>query len=150
MAVSDTVSRKCKYALRAIFELSFRGSKEPVKIQTIARAQGIPARFLEVIMSELKHGGFVESKRGSDGGYKLARDANDITVGEVIAFMEGSKQTNLEEYPGSGNFAGGYVFSQMWKQVNSVVADIYNNTSFWELVEQEAAQRKSYIPNYAI
>jgi len=150
MAVSDTVSRKCKYSLRAIFELAFRGSTEPVKIQTIARSQGIPARFLEVIMSELKHGGFVESKRGNEGGYKLARDANDITVGEVIAFMEGPKQTNIEEYPGSGNFVGGYVFGQMWKHVNSVVANIYNNTSFSELVEQEAAQRKSYIPNYAI
>lgn len=82
MVQGRMVSKKCRYALRAIFELSLRDSAQPVKIQEIATAQSIPACFLEVILSELKHGGFVDSKRGSDGGYMLTRDACDLTVGE--------------------------------------------------------------------
>ena len=84
------VSKKCEYALRAIFELFRNEGNEPMKIQDIATAQDIPIRFLEVILVELKHGGFVSSKRGNCGGYTPAREAGDITIGEVISFFEGS------------------------------------------------------------
>ena len=89
MAVNVQLSRKCMYALQAMFELAFRKAKGPVKVQDIASAQAIPQRFLEVILAELKHGSFVESKRGNAGGYFLARPAEQISVGEVIGFLDG-------------------------------------------------------------
>ena len=61
------VSQKCQYALRALFELAKRNGEGPVKIAAIAKAQAIPPRFLEVILSQLKQGSFVESQRGSEG-----------------------------------------------------------------------------------
>ena len=73
MVGPSKISKRCRYGLRAIFELALRGTSEPVKIQDIASAQGIPQRFLEIILSELKQGGFVESRRGSNGAYMLAR-----------------------------------------------------------------------------
>ena len=69
------ISKKCQYALKAIFELSLRNSDRPLKAKDIARSQGISTRFIEVILNDLKHGGFVESHRGNEGGYVLARDS---------------------------------------------------------------------------
>lgn len=144
------LSKKCKYALRAIFELALRGTTVPVKIRSIASAQAIPPRFLEVILAELKHGGFVESRRGNDGGYMLVRPANDLTVGDVIGFLQGSARCNARTDRQKLSLMGDYVFSRMWENVSNAIADIYNSTTFADLVEQELAKRKKYVPNYAI
>ena len=62
------VSQKCQYALRAVFELAKQYGKGPTKILHIAELQAIPVRFLEVILVQLKRGGFVDSQRGKEGG----------------------------------------------------------------------------------
>ena len=67
------ISVKGEYALRAVFELCSRGSGEPIKIADIAAKQGIPQKFLELILSQLKQGGFLNSRRGASGGYSLAK-----------------------------------------------------------------------------
>ena len=149
MAEFGTVSEKCRYALRAIFELVLRDSARPVKIQEIASSQGIPQRFLEIILAELKHGGFVDSQRGADGGYVLSRPANQLTVGQVIRFMQGGsrKKTSTKR---AAYTPGDYVFEQMWQKVNKAVADIYYGTTFASLVEQELAARGSSAGDYVI
>ena len=63
----------------------------PCKIADIAKRQKIPQKFLELILASLKQGGFVESRRGAEGGYLLARAADAITVGEVLRFVEGAR-----------------------------------------------------------
>ena len=150
MSIPDIVSKKCRYALRAIFELALRDTDEPVKIQEIAASQAIPSRFLEVILSELKQGGFVESRRGNEGGYILARAADELTVGEVISFLQGKPRTKERTGRHEPVLVGDYVFSKMWKEVSDAIAYIYNSTTFSDLVKQEMAKIKSYIPNYAI
>lgn len=81
------ISHRCQYALRAIFELAKRSNQGPVKIAQIAEVQAIPVRFLEVILSQLKQGRFVASRRGNRGGYILAYSPAELTVGAVIRFM---------------------------------------------------------------
>lgn len=83
------ITQKCQYALRAIYELARRQQEGPCKIGAVAEAQNIPVRFLENILSSLKSAGVVDSARGKDGGYFLAKPANAITVGEVIRFIQG-------------------------------------------------------------
>lgn len=83
------VSQKCQYAIRAAFELSRRYGQGPVKIGDIAEAQAIPLRFLQVILNQLRRAGFVESKRGADGGYLLARQPDRVTAGDIVRFVEG-------------------------------------------------------------
>jgi len=146
MVVPNGISQKCRYALRAIFELALRNSSEPVKIQDIASAQAIPPRFLEVILAELKHAGFVESRRGNEGGYILAQPAEELTVGEVISFLHGG---NRIFYRSTG-LMGDYAFSQMWEQVRTVVLDIFNSRTFADLVAEELDKKNRYVPNYAI
>ena len=83
------ISKKCQYALKAVFELTWRDQGEPIRTYEIAEAQRISPRFMEIILNELKHDGFVESRRGNKGGYMLARDARDLTVREIIEYIEG-------------------------------------------------------------
>ncbi len=82
------VSAKADYALRATIELAAAGDG-PVKGERIAQAQGIPVKFLENILSDLRHAGIVRSQRGIDGGYWLARPAEEISVADVVRAVEG-------------------------------------------------------------
>src|SRR6202012_2845073 len=86
------ISVKGEYALHAIFDLASQSGNEPVKIADIARRQQIPQKFLELILASLKQGGFVESRRGAEGGYLLAKRPDPITVGEVLRFVEGRRE----------------------------------------------------------
>jgi Rrf2 family protein len=83
------VSAKADYALRAAAELAAAEGKGPVKGEQLARAQSIPPKFLENILLELRHAGLVQSQRGVEGGYWLARPAAEITLAEVIRAVEG-------------------------------------------------------------
>ena len=82
------VSAKVDYALRAALELAAAG-KGPTKGEQIAQAQDIPLKFLENILLELRHHGLVQSQRGADGGYWLARPAGEIKLADVIRAVEG-------------------------------------------------------------
>ncbi len=150
MVGPSKISKKCRYGLRAIFELAFRQAHEPVKIQDIASAQAIPQRFLEIILSELKQGGFVESRRGSNGGYLLARSADDLTVGEVISFLQSDNMKVNKDSNYNRKLRGDYVFSRLWKEVNHAISDIYDATTFSEMVREELEQSQAYAANYAI
>jgi len=74
------VSAKADYAVRAAAELAAAPSDRPMKAERISDAQRIPIKFLEAILLELKHAGVVKSTRGADGGYALARPANEIAI----------------------------------------------------------------------
>ncbi|MHC4913666.1 MAG: RrF2 family transcriptional regulator [Planctomycetota bacterium] len=147
------IPKKCEYALRALFELALRNTSQPVRISEIAGAQDIPQRFLEVILNQLRHAGFVESRRGSAGGYMLARAAKEITVGEVMEFMSGPL-LGIDAKRGSsaGNrlFAGDCAFTHLWQTVDKAVSSLCHSTSFAELVEYEEAERPLTAPSYAI
>jgi Rrf2 family protein len=82
------VSAKVDYALRASLELAAAGDG-PTKGEQIAQAQEIPLKFLENILLELRHHGLVQSQRGADGGYWLARPAAEIKLADVIRAVEG-------------------------------------------------------------
>ena len=83
------ISNKTKYALKAVLMLTGKyASKEPVLIAEIAEKESIPKKFLESILLELKHKGFLQSKKGKGGGYLLARSPNQISFGEVIGIFE--------------------------------------------------------------
>jgi Rrf2 family cysteine metabolism transcriptional repressor len=134
------ISVKSEYALQAIFDLASQTSGEPVKIADIARRQKIPQKFLELILASLKHGGFVESRRGAEGGYLLARLPEQITIGQVVEFLEGKKSKR-----GAQN-----AFTDVWKRVDQSVAAILDHTTFAELARRWKESQKRYVPNWEI
>jgi Rrf2 family protein len=82
------LSAKADYAVRAAVELAGAGDTH-LKAERIAEAQSIPIRFLEHILLDLKHAGLVDSRRGAEGGYWLARPAGEVTLADVIRSVEG-------------------------------------------------------------
>ena len=85
------LSSRGEYAIRALLVLGLKyDGTGVVRIQTISQEQNIPKRFLEQFLNDLKAGGFVESKRGIAGGYRLAKDPHDITLAAVVRQIEGA------------------------------------------------------------
>ena len=138
-------SVKGEYALHALFDLALHTRGEPVKIADIARRRKIPQKFLELILAGLKQGGFVESRRGAEGGYLLARPADAITVGQVIRFMESSRN-------GRQNLRGenDNPFLEMWQRVDGAVSTVIDGTSFGDLVRRWREKQGNYVPNWDI
>ena len=99
------VTAKVDYAVRAAVELAAAGDG-PVKGERIAEAQRIPLKFLENILLELKHAGLVQSQRGAEGGYWLARPPAEITLAEVIRAVEGPIANVRGERPEQVEYAG--------------------------------------------
>jgi len=134
------ISVKSEYALLAVFDLALQPPGEPIKIADIARRQTIPQKFLELILASLKQGGFVESRRGAEGGYRLAKPANEITVGQVLRFVEDGKQPKRASNP----------FQQVWKQVDSAISGIVDHTTFAEVARNWQKSQTRYVANWDI
>ena len=100
------VSAKADYALRALAELAAAADDGPVKGDRIATAQGISLRFLENILVELKHARLVQSQRGPDGGYSLARAPETITLADIIRAVDGPLAGVRGEPPEAVEYTG--------------------------------------------
>lgn len=146
------VTQKCQYALRALFELARQGSRKPIKIAQIADRQAIPYRFLEVILSQLKQGGFVESRRGTEGGYRLALAPREVSVGDVVRFIDGHRpgEETKAAQDGDGARAEPDFFSPIWEEARRSVFEVFDGTTLASLVERDQAWRGEYFPNYEI
>ena len=83
------LSKKSKYALRALMALSQKKEDKPVLIAELARQEKIPKKFLELILLELKNKGILQSKKGKGGGYFLGRKPEEVSLGEVVRALDG-------------------------------------------------------------
>lgn len=83
------LSNKAKYALRALFALSEKYNEGPILISDLAEQEGIPKKFLELILLELKNHGILQSKKGKGGGYFLGRTPDLVRLGQVIRILDG-------------------------------------------------------------
>lgn len=147
------ISQKSQYAVRAIFELAKRQGKGATRISDIAEAQAIPQRFLENILNHLKGGGFVESVRGKEGGYLLARSASELTVGEILRFVEGPLSPVDCKVGSSKNSCPMYgrcPFNSLWERAEEALKAVYDGTTFRELVIQEAEECRDQIVDFSI
>jgi Rrf2 family protein len=138
-----TLSSKADYALRALFDLASRPPGECVRIADIAGRQNIPRKFLEAILLTLRQGGYVESRRGAEGGYRLTRAPRDIPVGEVLRFIDGPQhRTALSgaETP----------FGDMWRAAEQAVSMVVDGTTFADLLRKWEEKRSVWIPAWDI
>ena len=84
------LSQRTRYTIRALLHLADHHGSGPVQLSAIARAQNIPPKFLTVMLSSMRRAGIVESMRGREGGYWLARPPEEISYGEVVRLTRGS------------------------------------------------------------
>jgi len=103
------VSARVDYAMRALLELTQAANDRPgelVKGDALARAQQIPPKFLEGILRQLRGAGIVASQRGAEGGYRLARPADSVTVADVVRALDGPLAEVRGDRPESAAYAG--------------------------------------------
>jgi len=139
------ISAKTEYACVAVLELAAQfGSGEPVRIRRIAERNDVPPRFLVQILLQLKGAGLVASVRGAAGGYHLARDPKEISLGQVMDVINGSPTENGKTQITS---PAAKVLAQTWQEVNSVERQMLNNVSLADLLERAKGQdeRMYYI-----
>ena len=148
-----SVSAKCYYALRAIYALSEHRETAPLKASEIAERQHIPIKFLEAILSQLKGGGYVASKRGAEGGYLLARPPEHLRVGEIIRFIDGPiapVDCVSQSRPKECEYPGQCPFFCFWGRVRNAMAEVIDNTTFADLVREQADAQRQYIADWTI
>ena len=133
------LSTKGRYGLRAIIDLARYSEEVPVSISSIAARQGLSEGYLEQLVAMLRKAGLVKSIRGASGGYVLARDAKDISVGDVLRALEGS----LEPVKCSGFYAeegctaaGGCVTKYVWQKINDSINRTVDEMMLDELVKE--------------
>ncbi len=144
------ISVKSEYALKAVFDLASQymmarpsvAPISPIKIAEIAKRQQIPQKFLELILAGLKQSGFVDSRRGAEGGYLLARSADAITVGEVLRAVENVK--------GNPRPKGNDPFADIWDRVDLAISEVLDRTTFGELARSWQEKHTHYVPNWDI
>ena len=138
------VSAKADYAVRAMIELAASGSSEeaPGKGEEIAAAQAIPMRFLENILGELRVHGLVHSKRGSDGGYWLAREPGEIGLAEVIRAVEGPLATVRGESPDEIEYRGESVaLREVWLALRANIRQVLETVTLADVVAGELPEQ---------
>ena len=135
------VSAKADYAVRAAAELAAAGPG-PVKGERIADAQRIPLKFLENILSELKHAGIVASQRGAEGGYWLARPAAAVTLADVIRAVDGPlanvRGVRSEQVSYSGNAAP---LRDVWVAVRASLRGVLEHVTLEDLATGDLPQQ---------
>lgn len=134
------ITYKGDYALKALFELALKHEEEGdgvMSITEISKLGDMPTKFLEQILLALRKGGFVKSKRGINGGFSLARSSKDITIGDVIRFIEGPIEpiscVEKERYKGCKDLAS-CIFRSVWKEVACATSKIVDHLTFADLV----------------
>ncbi|MEH7234983.1 RrF2 family transcriptional regulator [Bacillus sp. JJ1562] len=131
------VSSRGEYALRALICLGAKGN-QLINIEEIAEKTLVPVSYLEQILLQLKRNGYVQSKRGVNGGYKLSRNPNDIIIGEVIRNLEGPLApmgcvsiTSYESCP----LEAGCLLKPLWALIRDKIAELLDHTTLNDLLE---------------
>jgi Rrf2 family protein len=131
------VSAKTEYACIAMLELASQyRSGEPVRIRSIAERHGVPPRFLVQILLQLKGAGLVASVRGAAGGYQLLSPPGDISLGHVMAVIDGCHEDSIQSTSGSFNSPVIKVLAQTWKEATAAQYKMLDGISLADLLEQ--------------
>lgn len=147
------ITTRGEYALRTLLDLAMQNPTEMHKAGAIARRTKIPAKFLEAILFQLRSGGFITSKRGVDGGYMLARPADRIYLGDVVAVVEGASllavhcPSKTDDNKCSAACSCG-MFG-VWSELSTAVAEILHKKTIQDL-KQEFITNQNLTTSYQI
>jgi len=127
------VTARADYGLRAAVELAGDGTAARTVAQ-LATAQAIPPRFLENILLILRHAGLLQSRRGTDGGFRLARPASEITLAEILSALEGPLPS-IHGLPATDLSYQGFATSlrDVWLAVSTNLGSVLQNTTLDEV-----------------
>lgn len=135
------ISAKADYALRAALELAVSG-EGPVKAERIADAQGIPPKFLENILVELRRAGLAESTRGAQGGWRLAQAPDAIALADVVRAVEGPLANIRGEFPEQTEYAGAAAeLREVWIALRAAMRSVLEETTLADVAGGRLPER---------
>jgi Rrf2 family cysteine metabolism transcriptional repressor len=135
------LSKRTQYGLRAIICLADNYDRGYLQTRALAAREKLPAKFLESILATLTREKILISRIGVAGGYRLAKPPKDISVGDVVARLEG--KLLLEDEVAPGQRPGEIAISLIHKRLSDAVLNVLNATSLAQLAEQIAANSRS-------
>lgn len=141
------ISTKGRYALRLMLDLAVNNTGEPVRIKDIASRQEISDKYLEQIISVLNKAGYVRSLRGPQGGYKLARDPKEYTVGMILRLTEGSLApvACLEDDENQCSRQDECATLILWEKLYDAIKDVVDGYTLADLVDWQMEKVDHYI-----
>ncbi|MFI8568610.1 RrF2 family transcriptional regulator [Rhodococcus sp. NPDC078407] len=132
------ITARADYAVRTLVELAAVGEQGPAKAEALATAQGIPHKFLESVLADLRRADLVCSRRGPDGGYWLAREASDISVADVIRAVEGPLASVRGQRPEDAEYAGpAEPLTRVWLAVRVNLRAVLEAVSLKDIVDDD-------------
>jgi len=139
------ISTKGRYALRLMMDLAMNDNGEYITIKAISARQQISDKYLEQIITVLSRAKFVKSTRGAQGGYKLARPAEEYTVGMILRLIEGSlvPVACMEDDPNQCPRCGFCATLDLWKQLDQAISNVVGNVTLADLVQKQKAKLTS-------
>ena len=139
------ISTRGRYALRLMLDLALNDPDQYVTIKSISERQDISNKYLEQIITALSRAGYVKSIRGAQGGYKLARPAEEYTVGMVLRLIEGSLApvACMDDTPNKCPRSNDCVTLDVWKKLNDAINDVVDNITLADLVNQHKTKLMS-------
>lgn len=152
------ISKKTKYAFKALIHLAGTPSGQPVLIADLAKGENIPKKFLEFILLSLRKGGLLQSRIGKGGGYTLALPASKITIGSIVRILEGdiapvqclstTNYTRCEECQDEATCG----IRLTMADVNTALSTVLDNLTLADMIERSEAERNKMqnVVNYSI
>ncbi len=133
------ISTKGRYALRLMLDLALNNTGEYITIKSISSRQNISDKYLEQIISLLNRAGYVKSIRGAQGGYRLAKDPREYTVGMILRLSEGSLAPIdcIQEDDDSCTRRNGCVTRDVWIEVYDAICGVVDHITLQDLVERQ-------------
>jgi len=132
------ISTKGRYAVRVMLDLALNNNGECIKVKDIAERQGISEKYLEQIIAVLKKAGYVKSVRGAQGGYQIAREPKEYTVGMILRLTEGSLApvACLDDDTAECERWDSCETLGVWKELYAAINRVVDNVTIADLVER--------------
>ncbi len=132
------VSAKSDYALRALIEMATRTDGKPVSAEELGKSQEIPHGFLQAILADLRRAGVVISQRGQSGGWRMAREASEVSVADVIRAVDGPLVSVYGLRPESVTYnERADVLQPVWIAARGALRDVFENVSIQQLADRD-------------
>ncbi|MBO8169747.1 MAG: Rrf2 family transcriptional regulator [Thermoanaerobacteraceae bacterium] len=139
------LSTKGEYGLRAMFDLAQRYGTGPVSLKSIAARQEISEHYLEQLIAVLRKAGLVKSVRGAQGGYMLAREPEEIKVGEIIRALEGPiapMECVSEEDPEECHRSESCITRKIWRRVRDSISEVLDAITLQDMCDEAEKERQ--------
>lgn len=129
------LSTKSRYGLRMLIDICNQPKENPTTLSSIAERQNVSVNYLEQVASELKRAGFIHSIKGSNGGYFLSKEADDIIVGNVLKIMEGDIRVT-DDFPKDESILQQMIRHKVYDEINLKISNLVDSITIKDLVDK--------------